>query len=563
MLRTGNIVVTAGHALILALIFLVNVGVAQNGNNIADSVAMLTTTDDGIPEGHMLIEGDIIVPDDFFTSRATFHNNPWPGGIVPYQFDANVSTINQNRTLAAMAEWEARADVFFIPRAGHTNYIHIRSSTGNSSFVGMVGGGQNLNMVSWSWRYIIAHELGHALSFWHEQSRDDRDDFIQINTANIQSGAIGNFNKRPFGGGEVGPYDFDSVLHYGDCSFSTCCPPGTACSCPSNCTVITVLPPNEAWQDLIGQRTHLSEWDGRGMASVYGFTGPDCNTNFIKDSHDISRGTSIDCNINGVPDECETTIICDGAGGSTPLLATGYPNEALKNKYISFTPDPTLAGTPHAYLVTHVDSGAAWFISTPRTTPTSVQGENLTFLVSDAAPPMFDFGALSVVHVGGCLIAPGETYEVRATDGTSFSAPLVVATTSIPNNNRFWADVVGSFSVSGNGTTTPPTPTNSWEPPNGTMNGFDVTAVLRGTDAADMTKPHVTWTDINGGSTSITDRVTNGNDVLRAVNAFAVGTGREFYATDHPDVGLAGCPICDMTTSNLCGSPPLESSMAP
>jgi hypothetical protein len=262
-----------------------------------DLMVLLLLPDEGVPEGYMIIEGDIIVPEDFFeqgVSAATYATNLWPGGIVPFEFDANVSPAHQAQALAAMAEWEAVANVDFQQCPGNNccplcfvaclfpcSFVHIQDAGSNSSFVGMQGVPQPINIVSWNNTFIIVHELGHALGYWHEQSRADRDQYVQINWANIQQGTENNFQIRPdqgpLGSGEYGPYDFDSVMHYPACAFSICCPPGTTCQCPTGCATITVLPPNQQWQGLIGQRNHLSQFDGVTMSFLY----PEANWRFV------------------------------------------------------------------------------------------------------------------------------------------------------------------------------------------------------------------------------------------------------------------------------------------
>ncbi len=148
--------------------------------------------------------------------------------------------------------------VRFVPRTNEFNRLVITSSDVNNSFVGPVGGGQTVNVVSWGQRFIIVHELIHALGSWHEQQRPDRNSFVQINLENVEPGQEFNFSIR----GDVfplGDYDFDSVMHYGQFTFSG-----------NGQRTITVLPPNEAWQAQIGQITHLSEGDIAVLIAKYG-----------------------------------------------------------------------------------------------------------------------------------------------------------------------------------------------------------------------------------------------------------------------------------------------------
>lgn len=55
--------------------------------------------------------------------------------------------------------------------------------------VGRVGGKQDLSLADPCQRVgIIEHEFMHALGFWHEQSRVDRDEYVTVRWENIARG---------------------------------------------------------------------------------------------------------------------------------------------------------------------------------------------------------------------------------------------------------------------------------------------------------------------------------------------------------------------------------------
>ena len=68
----------------------------------------------------------------------------------------------------------------------------------------------------------VLHEILHALGFWHEQSRPDRNNYVTIHYENILPQAVRNFEKRrqnEVNSGES-PYDYKSVMHYRSWYFS-------------------------------------------------------------------------------------------------------------------------------------------------------------------------------------------------------------------------------------------------------------------------------------------------------------------------------------------------------
>jgi hypothetical protein len=192
--------------------------------------------------------------------RGDYATNTWPGGIVPYQFNINVTPQNQQRAIDAMAEIEAVCNVDFIPWTTGSAYLFINAvASGNNSCVGYSGGVCTVNISEWESKGIIMHEFGHSLGLWHEQQRPDRNSYVQVISANICSGA-GNFTVT---GTPFGPYDFESVMHYPRRSNSR-----------NGSETISVLPAYAEWKYYCGQNHHLSNGDIWVLTHLYGGARP-------------------------------------------------------------------------------------------------------------------------------------------------------------------------------------------------------------------------------------------------------------------------------------------------
>ena len=149
----------------------------------------------------------------------------WENGIVPYTIACGFSNRNKQTIRRAMDRWEDTTCLRFVQRGSQWNYLHFQNldlgcystAIGREGLLHII----NLNENGCTSFGIILHELGHAIGFWHEQSRPDRDAYIRINANNIKFGDRHNFMSRnDFDIDYQGSgYDYGSIMHYSERAF--------------------------------------------------------------------------------------------------------------------------------------------------------------------------------------------------------------------------------------------------------------------------------------------------------------------------------------------------------
>ncbi|MEJ1288325.1 meprin 1 beta [Cricetulus griseus] len=168
--------------------------------------------------------------------------------------------------LNAFERYRLKTCIDFKPWSGEANYISVFKGSGCWSSVGNRHvGKQELSIGANCDRIAtVQHEFLHALGFWHEQSRSDRDDYVTIVWDRILSGREHNFNIYDDSSSDSlnVPYDYPSVMHYSKTAFQ-------------NGTEPTIVTRISDFEDVIGQRMDFSDYDLMKLNRLY-----NCSSSF-------------------------------------------------------------------------------------------------------------------------------------------------------------------------------------------------------------------------------------------------------------------------------------------
>ncbi|AXT58445.1 hypothetical protein D1815_22790 [Aquimarina sp. AD1] len=171
---------------------------------------------------YYILEGDIKIELSDTNKGVGRTGGRWPNNIVYYAIQSGMP--NQARITNAIAHWESKTELRFESRTNQSNYVYFKNGSGCSSYVGRIGGRQDITLANGCSTGNTIHEIGHSIGLWHEQSRKDRDQYIKVVFENIQNGREFNFKTYIEQGQDGNEYtsnlDLGSIMMYGSYAFS-------------------------------------------------------------------------------------------------------------------------------------------------------------------------------------------------------------------------------------------------------------------------------------------------------------------------------------------------------
>ncbi|KAK3087810.1 hypothetical protein FSP39_010940 [Pinctada imbricata] len=222
------------HLLLLVILYLINgmlegeakeVPAAGSDARSLMDIIVQSNKESGVLDS--LIEGDIRPKPGHREKRNAIRITQWKwkDNKIPYVIDkTGISDYGYHLILTAIDEYnKVQSCVKWVPRTTDNDYVKIKDGYGCHSSIGRDGGPQDLVLGSTCYyKGVIMHELNHAVGFFHEQARYDRDKYVRVKWENIVDGKVDDFKKQMPNIMDTfdSPYDYGSIMHYGPKTFS-------------------------------------------------------------------------------------------------------------------------------------------------------------------------------------------------------------------------------------------------------------------------------------------------------------------------------------------------------
>ncbi|XP_063403499.1 uncharacterized protein LOC134687277 [Mytilus trossulus] len=256
----------------------------QLNRNICPPSLCMFSDDSGVPRrprgtgGSVFYNGDIVLDSSnekyiFGDNEVSYRkkrsavrtqNKLWPYGILKYKWASNIDKKSKRVIRKAMQHIANNTCIRFQKAKNKDeNYVRFISEPGCWSNIGHVGNGEQKLSIGRGCNEVVGvavHELLHALGFWHEQSRPDRDDYVEVLMENVAARYKKDFEKlnKTLVNSRGYPYDYLSIMHYKEFTFTN-----------TGDETIKVKGIGKKLRMPIGQRTAMSNIDIAQLNDMY------------------------------------------------------------------------------------------------------------------------------------------------------------------------------------------------------------------------------------------------------------------------------------------------------
>ncbi|XP_062893240.1 meprin A subunit alpha-like isoform X3 [Mobula hypostoma] len=179
---------------------------------------------------------------------------------IPYILTDSLELNAKGIILDVFEQFRLKSCIDFKPYEGEKSFLSFKKLYGCWSFIGNNHNGQVLSIgQNCDSKPLVEHKILHALGFYHERSKPDRYNYVNIRWNEIQPGDEIGF--KVYGDDIITdqntPYDYESLMHYPQFSFT------------KNNSVRTITAKIPAFNDIIGQRLDFSALDLLRLNRMY------------------------------------------------------------------------------------------------------------------------------------------------------------------------------------------------------------------------------------------------------------------------------------------------------